>query len=101
MRLVLAFAVLACFGCGRTIDTTISDAGVTAGVKTALLNDTRIDGTAIQVRTAAGVVYLSGAVASSEDLAYVVGLVRSVDGVRAVESSLEVDAVAVNPTPRP
>ena len=91
---------MAAFGCGAVIESSISDASITAAVTTRLLNDDRIDGTAIDVRTSGGVVRLSGAVASADDAAYVVTLVRSVDGVRAVESSIVVDP-ALSPTPRP
>jgi osmotically-inducible protein OsmY len=101
LRIVLACVVLAGPGCGAAIDTTISDASITAAVTTALLNDNRIDGTAIDVRTSGAVVHLSGAVASEDDLSYVVALVRRVESVRAVESSIVVDPATVNPTPRP
>ena len=101
LRIVLTCAVLAGSGCGATIDTTVSDASITAAVTTALLNDDRIDGTAIDVRTSGGVVRLTGAVASADDLSYVLALVRRVESVRAVESSIVVDPAAVNSTPRP
>lgn len=88
MRLALAlFLLVSTLACSHAIDTTIDDATITAAVKTALLNDRTIDGTRVDVRTEAGVVYLSGAVASTEEEARVQALVRAVPGVREVRSS--------------
>jgi hyperosmotically inducible protein len=89
LRIAFVLALLVSIAsCSRTIDTTIEDATITAGVKTALLNDTVIDGTRVHVRTEAGVVHLSGAVGSPQEAERVLRLVRGVAGVRDVQSSL-------------
>lgn len=89
LRIAFALALLVSVAaCSRTIDTTIEDAAITAGVKTALLNDTAIDGTRVHVRTEAGVVHLSGEVGSQQEAERVLMLVRGVAGVRDVQSSL-------------
>jgi hyperosmotically inducible periplasmic protein len=94
-RVALVLVLLtAAVACSRTIDSTITDATITAGVKTALLNDTTIDGTRVQVRTEAGIVHLSGGVGSQQEAEYVVTLVRAVNGVREVRSSLAVGDAA-------
>jgi osmotically-inducible protein OsmY len=69
---------------------TVSDAGVTAAVKTALLNDTRVDATQITVSTQSGVVSLGGSQPSREAAAEVVSIVRGVAGVRDVQSSIAI-----------
>lgn len=60
LRVLLSCVILVSAGCGQAIDATVHDATITAAVQTALLNDPGIDGTAIEVRTRAGIVYLAG-----------------------------------------
>ncbi len=94
LRLLLLLALAsgaASASCARTIDTTIQDAAITAAVQTALLNDTSVDGAKVDVRTSAGVVHLSGALASEDEASRVLAIVRSVDEVRGVESDLRTD----------
>ena len=100
LRVVLSCVILACAGCGRAIDATVHDAATTAAVQTALLNDPGIDGTAIEVRTRSGVVYLSGTVANADEAARAVSLARGAGDVRDVQSSIVVDPARVSPTPR-
>jgi hyperosmotically inducible protein len=69
---------------------TVSDAGITAAVKTALLNDTRVDATQITVSTQSGIVRVGGSQPSSEAAAEVVSIVRGVSGVRDVQSSIAI-----------
>lgn len=90
-RIVLLVALASGPACSRTIDTTIQDATITAAVQTALLNDVSVDGARVDVRTDAGVVYLSGWVASAEEASRVLAIVRSVREVRGVESALTTD----------
>jgi hyperosmotically inducible protein len=96
-RLSLAVLVLAAAGCAQTIDATIQDAAITAAVKTALLNDATVDGTLITVTTEAGVVHLTGEQPSKEEADRVVSIVRGVEGVRDVTSSIRVGS----PPPEP
>jgi osmotically-inducible protein OsmY len=77
----------ACAG-HRTAGETISDASITASVKTRLLADTRTDGLKIDVDTQSGVVYLSGEVDSSEQVTAAVNIAKQVDGVSSVENNL-------------
>ena len=83
------FLIAACGG-GTAINRTIDDATITTRVKTALLNDTGVEATSIDVETTGGVVTLTGVVKSKEDEARVIEIVRKVAGVREVKSSLRV-----------
>jgi len=82
-------AAAACGG-GRPIAHTMDDAAITAHVKTVLLNDPQLDATKIDVSTANGVVTMSGTVKSQAAEQRAVQLARQVQGVRSVNSSLNV-----------
>ena len=69
---------------------TVADATITAAVKTALLNDSRVDGAQVSVSSEAGVVRLGGSQPSREAAAEVVSIVRDVQGVRDVQSSITI-----------
>ena len=90
---VLATALVmttgACAG-HRTAGESISDASITASVKTRLLADQRTDGLKIDVDTQSGVVYLSGEVDSSEEVKVAESIAKRVDGVASVENNLRV-----------
>jgi len=99
----LASCVLsACAGSGQSVRATPSrgpavggamdDAGITARVKTVLLNDKQVAATKIEVSTAAGVVTLSGSVKSKADEARAIQVARTITGVRDVKSTLVVPA---------
>ena len=82
--------------CGKTIGETIDDAGITARVKTSLLNDPQVGGIRIDVDTTNGVVTMSGLVKSKAEEARAIELARQVPGVKDVKSTLQ-----VTPTPQP
>ena len=90
IRAVFACSVIVASSCATAIDTTIGDAALTAAVTTALLNSDDIDGTLVSVRTLNSVVHLDGTQPSPEAVDRVLGIVRRVEGVRDVESSIEV-----------
>ena len=69
---------------------TMDDATITARVKTALLNDTQVNATKIDVTTSNGVVNLSGTVRSKTEEDRAVQLARQVSGVREVKANLTV-----------
>jgi hyperosmotically inducible protein len=77
--------------CGKSVGETIDDATITAQVKTKLLNDPDVGGLRIDVDTTKGVVTLSGVVKSKSEESKAVTLARSVDGVRDVKSTLQVN----------
>ena len=89
IRAVFACCLIAS-GCAPAIDTTLPDAALTAAVTTALLNSDDIDGTLVSVRTRNSVVHLDGTQPSPEAVDRVLGIVRRVEGVRDVQSSIEV-----------
>ncbi|MGE0448309.1 MAG: BON domain-containing protein [Vicinamibacterales bacterium] len=93
MRLALALLLLslASGSCSRAIDTTIQDAAITAGVKTALLNDAAVDGTTVEVRTVGGVVRLEGMARTRDEADRMIALVRGVGGVRDVDARISVE----------
>jgi osmotically-inducible protein OsmY len=83
-------------GCARTRQPprvgiiSLDDATLTVRVKTALLNHPSLGGLKIDVTTIRGVVTLSGTVPTREDESSAVALVKSVEGVREVTSTLQV-----------
>lgn len=77
-------------GGGVHIQSASPDATVTARVKTALLNDTQINATKIDVTTSGGVVTLAGSVRSQADADRAVQLTRGTNGVKDVKSELHV-----------
>jgi hyperosmotically inducible protein len=64
------------------------DAGITAGVKAALLGDASLKASEIDVDTDQGVVRLSGFVSSADDVAAAAAAARTVRGVRSVRNEL-------------
>jgi hyperosmotically inducible protein len=68
----------------------ISDAAITTAVKTKFLADKEINGLAIKVETANGVVKLTGDVPSHNMIEHATHVAEDVDGVKAVNSELKV-----------
>jgi osmotically-inducible protein OsmY len=94
--LVLALAFIVSLGmfaaaCGKSVGETVDDAGITAQVKTALLNDPEVSGLKIDVDTSKGLVTLSGLVKSKAEESKAIAIARKVDGVRDVKSTLQVN----------
>ena len=84
--LILIVLLSGCTARGRTTD----DLTTTTGVKIALLNDARVGGLRLEVRTVQGVVTLSGTVKSDADARQAAAVARAVRGVRAVTSELKI-----------
>jgi hyperosmotically inducible protein len=89
LAFTLTIAVFAA-ACGKSVGETVDDAGITAQVKTALLNDPEVGGMRIDVDTSKGLVTLSGVVKSKDEEAKAIAIARRVDGVRDVRSTLQV-----------
>jgi hyperosmotically inducible protein len=68
----------------------MDDATITARVKTALLNDTQVNATKIDVSTAGGIVTISGTVKTQPEEARAVAVARTIAGVRDVKSALQI-----------
>ena len=68
----------------------VSDAAITAKVKTALLAESGVPGTAINVDTAGGNVTLRGRVDNQRQVERAVQVARGVEGVREVVNQLTV-----------
>ena len=77
-------------GCGKTIGETIDDTTITTRVKTAMLNDPNVGGTAIDVDTYKGVVTLSGRVKNQAEHDQAIALARQVNGVTEVKDALQI-----------
>lgn len=71
----------------------ITDASITAAVKTKLLGDTKVGGLKIDVDTKDHVVTLTGPVHSAAERAEAVRLARNTTGVKSVVNKLVVEAV--------
>jgi hyperosmotically inducible protein len=59
-------------------------------VKIALLNDARVGGLRLEVKTVQGVVTLSGTVRSDADAQQAMAVAKKIRGVRAVKSELKI-----------
>jgi hyperosmotically inducible protein len=70
----------------------LSDGTLTAKVKTALLADEAVPGSSIDVDSSAGVVTLSGKLASQAQVDRAVGIARNIEGVERVENRLSAQA---------
>ena len=66
-------------GCGKTVADTADDATITARVKTALLNETKVGALEIDVDTAQGVVTMSGSVKSKAEKARAIEMTFTFD----------------------
>jgi hyperosmotically inducible periplasmic protein len=79
---------------GHAIADATADARTTASIKTKLLTSRDLSALNISVNTTAGVVTLSGSVASPEHISKAILLAMETDGVREVVSTLQVKAKA-------
>jgi hyperosmotically inducible periplasmic protein len=75
---------------GRAIAASTDDASITARVKTALLNDTQVNATKIDVSTSNGVVTMTGTVRSQPEQQRAIQLARQVNGVKDVKANLTI-----------
>jgi osmotically-inducible protein OsmY len=89
---LLCLLTLFAVACGKTIVESIDDGTITAGVKTALLNDPQIGGLRIDVETTQGVVTISGSVKSKAEEMRAIELARQTPGVKDVKSTLQVSS---------
>ena len=83
--------ILLLTGCAATTSRTSDDATTTTRVKIALLNDARVGGLRLEVKTFQGVVTLSGTVRSRTDEQAAIAAARTIQGVREVKSELKVE----------
>lgn len=83
--------VLLLAGCAATTSRTTDDATTSTRVKIALLNDARVGGLRLEVKTFQGVVTLSGTVKSRADEQAAIGAARTIQGVRDVKSELKIE----------
>jgi hyperosmotically inducible protein len=75
---------------GEGIGDKMSDAGITAAIKTKMLADTAVSGLKIDVDTANGVVTLTGNVKSNVERRRAVQIARETDGVKSVKDNLKI-----------
>jgi hyperosmotically inducible periplasmic protein len=74
----------------RAISAGVDDASITAQVKTALLNDSQVNATKIDVSTSNGVVTMTGSVRSQPEQQRAIQLARQVSGVKDVRANLTI-----------
>jgi hyperosmotically inducible periplasmic protein len=79
-------------GADRTAGQTVDDAAVTAKVKAALMAESGVDGTKINVDTTNGRVILKGEVASKNMIDRAVTVARGIEGVKDVDNRLTAGA---------
>jgi hyperosmotically inducible protein len=73
----------------RTVGERIDDAGITAKVKSRLLDDPAVRGLKIDVDTREGVVYLTGSIPGPAEREKAVQIARATEGVRNVEANFQ------------
>lgn len=77
-------------GTDSTVGQAMDDSVITTKAKTALLADSGVKGTEIQVETDKGTVVLSGRVENKEQVNRAENIVKSIDGVKTVDNRLKV-----------
>ena len=77
---------------GQAIADATADARITAAIKTKLVGDSGLASLSISVNTTEGVVTLSGAVSSVEQISKAISIAMEVDGVTKVISTLQIKA---------
>jgi osmotically-inducible protein OsmY len=90
LALILAAPVVYAESAGQYVD----DATITTKVKSAIMGDSQLKVTQINVTTNQGTVNLKGAVDSTSAEARAVNLARQVDGVKSVQDNLTVRGTA-------
>jgi len=93
--LVAGFGATQIQGCAstdthRSTGETMDDGGITARVKTALLEDKDVSGLAVNVNTYRGVVQLTGFVDDETQRSKAESIARDVSGVQSVKNDLQV-----------
>ncbi len=96
---VIAVTLVTVAGCAvtrgqQTAGAYVDDTGITATVKTRMLDDQRVAGTSITVETLNGTVMLSGFAKSEAEKAVAESIARSVDGVTSVKNEITVRPAA-------
>ncbi len=91
----IAAAVLMTAGCAvsrgqQTTGAYIDDAGITATVKTRMLEDKQVAGTSIKVETLNGTVMLSGFAKNATERLTAERIARGVNGVKNVKNEIAV-----------
>lgn len=89
---VLVAALAGCAGTSKQESTgeLIDDSVITTKVKTALLTEENVPGTAISVTTFKGRVLLAGYVKSPDERQRAEGVARAVPGVKTVSNQIEI-----------
>ncbi len=75
---------------GRSLGEHIDDAGITMRVKARLLDDPQVKGSAIDVDTRNGVVFLTGSVRTAIEKDTAIRIAKETQGVRDVQANLEI-----------
>ena len=76
----------------------VSDAAITAKVKSALLAERNLPSTQISVQTNDGVVQLSGFLGSQDEIDRAVSIARNVKDVKSVENNIQTSKTGDMPT---
>jgi hyperosmotically inducible protein len=87
----LLVLILLLTGCAAKTGQMNDDATMTTRVKIALLNDARVGGQRLEVKTFQAVVTLSGTVKSKTDEEAAIAAARTIEGVRDVKSELKIE----------
>jgi hyperosmotically inducible protein len=91
--LLAALALGAAAGCAgggarQTAERHVDDSAITAGVKSAIGKEKDLKASEIHVETSKGIVQLSGFVRSTDEIATVASVARTVKGVKSIKNDL-------------
>lgn len=67
----------------------LSDTWITTKVKTALINDSIVKGSEVNVETFKGIVQLSGFVSTAEAMEQAIAVASSIEGVTSVKNDMQ------------
>ena len=95
LAVLAALAMAVTLGCASTAKSEgtgeyVDDTVITAKVKTAILGESTLKSTEINVETFKGIVQLSGFVNSQSDVNTAVVVARNVNGVKSVKNDMRV-----------
>jgi hyperosmotically inducible protein len=100
LRAEVLILVVVLSACAATTSRTADDLTTSTQVKIALLNDARVGGLRLEVKTFQGVVTLSGTVKSQADVQSAIAAARTIQGVRDVKSEMKIVPGPLVPGPR-
>jgi len=86
----LVAGLAGCAGAGQKTGTAVDDSAITTKVKTAMIRDSEVAASKINVETSQGTVHLSGTATSAREADKAEQIARNTPGVKAVKNDIRV-----------